>query len=99
MSTEAPAVTDARISSEARPPWMDKLARLPVFLSLEGKRAVIAGGNAAVAWKAELLSAAAANVDVYAEAPSDELEQIAVEPLHGAITLHRSLEKRASIAQ
>ena len=44
---------------------MDALARLPVFLALEGKRALLAGGSAAAAWKAELLSAAGAQVDVY----------------------------------
>ena len=64
---------------------MEPLARLPVFLALEGKRAVLAGGSAAAAWKAELLSAAGARVDVYADAPSDELLQIAGDPPRGAI--------------
>ena len=41
---------------------MEPLARLPVFLALDGKRAVVAGGSAAAAWKAELLSAAGARV-------------------------------------
>ncbi len=44
---------------------MDALARLPVFFALDGKRALLAGGSAAAAWKAELLSAAGAQVDVY----------------------------------
>ena len=43
---------------------MEPLARLPVFLALDGKRVVVAGGSAAAAWKAELLSAAGAAVDV-----------------------------------
>jgi uroporphyrin-III C-methyltransferase / precorrin-2 dehydrogenase / sirohydrochlorin ferrochelatase len=68
---------------------MAPLARLPVFLALEGKRAVIAGGSPAAAWKAELLSAAGARVSVYAEAPSDELLQIANEPPRGAIAVVR----------
>ena len=41
-------------------PRMAALARLPVFFALDGKRAVVAGGSAAAAWKAELLSAAGA---------------------------------------
>ena len=45
---------------------MEPLARLPVFLALDGKRAVVAGGSSAAAWKAELLSAAGARVEVYA---------------------------------
>jgi uroporphyrin-III C-methyltransferase / precorrin-2 dehydrogenase / sirohydrochlorin ferrochelatase len=32
------------------------LARLPVFFALTGKRALLAGDSAAVAWMAELLS-------------------------------------------
>ena len=59
---------------------MESLARLPVFLALDGKRALLAGGNAAAAWKAELLSAAGARVDVYAETPSEELLQIVADP-------------------
>ena len=52
-----------------RPPRMARLARLPVFFALADKRAVVAGGSAAAAWKAELLSAAGAQVDVYAADP------------------------------
>lgn len=54
----------ARTPSEAKPPRMEPLARLPLFFALEGKRAVVAGGNAGVAWKVELLSAAGASVEV-----------------------------------
>jgi uroporphyrin-III C-methyltransferase/precorrin-2 dehydrogenase/sirohydrochlorin ferrochelatase len=68
---------------------MEPLARLPVFLGLDGKRAVLAGGSAAAAWKAELLSAAGAQIDVYAAEPSDELLLIAADPPKGAITVHR----------
>ena len=57
---------NTRTPSEARPPRMEALARLPVFYALTGKRAVVAGGSAAAAWKAELLAAAGAAVEVYA---------------------------------
>jgi uroporphyrin-III C-methyltransferase/precorrin-2 dehydrogenase/sirohydrochlorin ferrochelatase len=78
-----------RTPSETRPGRMAPLARLPVFLALEGKRAVVAGGSPAAAWKAELLSAAGARVEVYAETPSDELLQIAGDPQRGAIAVNR----------
>ena len=52
---------------------MGALARLPVFLSLQGKRVLVAGGTPAAAWKVELLLAAGANVDVYAADLSPEL--------------------------
>src|SRR5215472_5599577 len=48
--------------SEIRSPRMEALARLPVFFALAGKRVVVAGGNAAAAWKVELLAAAGAHV-------------------------------------
>src|SRR5262249_38086780 len=51
---------------------MQPLARLPIFFELEGKRAIVAGDGAPVAWKAELLSAAGANVGVFAERPREE---------------------------
>ncbi|MGC1280195.1 MAG: NAD(P)-dependent oxidoreductase, partial [Xanthobacteraceae bacterium] len=52
-------------------------------------RAVIAGGNPAAAWKAELLSAAGARVDIYAADPCSELLQLAADLPVGTIILHR----------
>jgi uroporphyrin-III C-methyltransferase/precorrin-2 dehydrogenase/sirohydrochlorin ferrochelatase len=66
---------------------MAALARLPIFLALDGKRAVVAGDSPAVAWKAELLSAAGAAVEVFAEDPCEELRALAGEPPRGAIAL------------
>ena len=74
---------------DAKSPRMGALARLPVFLALDGKRAVLAGGNSAAAWKAELLSAAGAHVDVYATDTCDELLQLAADPPRGVIVLNR----------
>ena len=73
-----------------RPPRMEALARLPIFLALEGKRAVLAGDGPPVAWKAELLSAAGADVIVFAECPCEQLHAVAAQPPRGAIVLrHR----------
>jgi uroporphyrin-III C-methyltransferase/precorrin-2 dehydrogenase/sirohydrochlorin ferrochelatase len=77
-----------RRPAETRPPRMGALARLPIFLALEGKRAVVAGNGPAVAWKAELLSAAGAEVDVFAERPCEELRALVVQAPRGAIVLH-----------
>src|SRR6185295_16346403 len=78
----------SRIPTETRGPRMAPLSRLPVFLALDGKRAVVAGNGAAVAWKAELLSAAGAAVDVFAGEPCEELRALAADQPHGAIVLH-----------
>ena len=76
-------------SSESEPPRMAPLARLPLFFALEGRRAVVAGGTPAAAWKAELLSAAGAEVEVYAAEPCEELLALAAEPPRGTIFVHR----------
>ena len=81
-------MTVSRVPLEQKTPRMESLARLPLFFSLDGKRALVAGGNAAAVWKAELLSAAGAQVDVYAQAPSEEMLALAASPPRGAVTLH-----------
>ena len=81
---------NTRTPSEARPPRMEALARLPVFFALTGKRAVVAGGSAAAAWKAELLAASGASVDVYTVDPGEELVEAAAP---ASITIHhRAIE-------
>src|SRR5438552_13986301 len=75
--------------SEMEPARMSPLARLPLFFALEGRRAVVAGGTPAAAWKAELLSAAGAEVEVYASEPCAELLALAAAPPRGTIFIHR----------
>ena len=82
-----PTVTP-RAPAQMRPPRMDALAVLPVFFKLGGKRAVLAGGGEPAAWKAELLSAAGASVDVYAPEVSLEMRAVADAPPVGTITVH-----------
>jgi uroporphyrin-III C-methyltransferase/precorrin-2 dehydrogenase/sirohydrochlorin ferrochelatase len=65
------------------------LSRLPAFFALDGKRAVIAGGSAAAAWKAELLSAAGAQVEVFAREPGEDMLDLASAPPNGAVVIQR----------
>ena len=83
------AVEDRRDPSPAHPPRMQALARLPIFLALADKRALVAGNGAPVAWKAELLAAAGADVAVFAERPCEELRTIAAKASRAAITLQQ----------
>ena len=83
---------------ETRPPRMQPLSRLPVFYALEDKRVLVAGGSAAAAWKAELLSAAGAQVDIYAPDPCDELLALAADPPQGAILVHNTQWNSRDIA-
>ncbi len=80
----------SRKPSEAAPQRLSALARLPVFLDLGGKRAVLAGGAAGAAWKAELLAAAGADVQIFADEPCEELLQLMERgAAAGSLTLHR----------
>jgi uroporphyrin-III C-methyltransferase / precorrin-2 dehydrogenase / sirohydrochlorin ferrochelatase len=56
---------------------MAALACLPVFFNLEGRRTVVVGGSNAALWKAELLQAASAQVDVIGTAPCRGLIELA----------------------
>ena len=56
---------------------MGELATLPVFLKLQGRRVVMAGGSEALAWKAELFAAAGALVEVFTPAPCEALVALA----------------------
>ena len=80
-------MTLSPLPSEPHPPRMDRLARLPLFMTLAGKRVVVAGGSPAAAWKAELLSATGARVDVYALKPCDDLMSLAGGS-PSAVTIH-----------
>src|SRR5690242_13095459 len=65
------------------------LSRLPAFFMLGGKRALVAGGSAAAMWKAELLSAAGAQVDLFAPEPGEDVLALASAPPNGAVTIQR----------
>ncbi|OQP86849.1 uroporphyrinogen-III C-methyltransferase [Rhizobium rhizosphaerae] len=60
-------------SAEGRRARMAPLAKLPVFVGLEGRRVVMAGGSDGAAWKAELLLACGAEVHLYC--PAEALDE------------------------
>ncbi|MEN0088793.1 MAG: NAD(P)-dependent oxidoreductase, partial [Pseudomonadota bacterium] len=62
--------------SAATPRRMEDLSVLPIFQKLEGRRVVLVGGGAAAAWKAELIAAAGAHVEIYATELEDEMQEL-----------------------
>jgi len=74
------------VSSQPSNKRIAELAVLPVFFDLRGKRVVVIGGGEPAAWKIELLAAAGAQVDVYAEDVCEELSALALAPT--SIILH-----------
>ena len=82
-------MSESRKPSETKPARMGKLARLPVFFALEGKRALVAANGMGAAWKIELLAAAGAKVDVYAPKSSADIVELAAdETFSGRISIH-----------
>jgi uroporphyrin-III C-methyltransferase/precorrin-2 dehydrogenase/sirohydrochlorin ferrochelatase len=67
---------------------MGRLSRLPAFFALAGKRAVVAGGGQAAAWKAELLSAAGAAVDVFSSQAGEDMRALTAAPPVGHVAIH-----------
>src|ERR1700752_4174756 len=63
------------------------LSRLPAFFALKDKRAFVPGVSAAATWKAELLSAAGAQVDVFAQEPGADMLALASTPPNGAVVI------------
>ena len=88
----------SRAPSELRMTRLGPLARLPAFFALESRRAVVAGGTDAAAWKAELLSAAGAKVDVFAPEVSEDMAALAAAPSCGAIVIHQRLWTATDLA-
>ena len=72
---------------ETTPPRIAPLATLPLFHRLAGRRAVVAGGSPGALWKAELLSAAGADVLVLAGHASAErlFDALARQPIDGPV--------------
>ncbi|MGF1623877.1 MAG: siroheme synthase CysG [Alphaproteobacteria bacterium] len=78
----------SRRPAERRPCRMAPLARLPLFIDLDGARAVVAGGSDAAAWKAELLAASGAHVTVFAAELCSEMSALVAEgTAAGSLTL------------
>ena len=64
------------------------LATLPVFFDLKGKPVLVIGGTEGAAWKAELLAAAGADVEVHASEFCNEMQELAARTdTAGSITL------------
>jgi uroporphyrin-III C-methyltransferase/precorrin-2 dehydrogenase/sirohydrochlorin ferrochelatase len=64
---------------------MAALAVLPVFFDLRGRRVVVAGAGDALLWKAELVAAAGADVEVFTTMPSPDLDALCNAPPAGRI--------------
>lgn len=79
----------ARVPLVKRPRRMDCLATLPLFFPLRRRRVVVIGGTEAAAWKAELLSAASATVEVWARDTCLEMEALAADPPGGSVAINR----------
>ena len=72
------------------------IATLPVFFKLGGRRVLLAGGTPPAVWKAELLAATGADVQVLATEPCDEMMALVAE-VPERLTLQRRHWTRADL--
>ena len=70
---------------------IEPIPKLPIFLDLAGRRAVLAGNSPGLAWKAELIASAGADVRILAPEPSDA---VALLKTRGATGAGISVEQR-----
>ncbi len=89
MSTSDTGDSQSVMTTTMRPARIAALATLPVFFKLGGKRAVVAGGSEPGLWKAELLAAAGADVEVFAETFVEGFAALAATPPAGRVMLNR----------
>ena len=69
---------------------MEELAVLPVFWKLQARRVLLAGAGEGGAWKAELLAAAGADVEIVAEELSHEMKSLFERgAVAGSLTHHK----------
>ncbi|MDE1995882.1 MAG: uroporphyrinogen-III C-methyltransferase [Rhizobiaceae bacterium] len=82
------------------PARMEPLAMLPVFWALKKKRVIVVGGSDAAAWKAELLGACGAVVEIYAEDAGEGLQALLSRPPYQSLsfTHHPRLWKETDLA-
>ncbi|MFD2237063.1 siroheme synthase CysG [Aureimonas populi] len=85
------AVEDRTAGVKGGEARIEPLSTLPVFLDLSGHRAVLAGGSEAAAWKAELLAASGAHVEIHAPAAdlSPEMAALLAAPRAVGSLTHR----------
>lgn len=74
--------------SEAAPQRLAPIARLPLFLDLAGKRAVVAGGSSEAAQHVEQLLAAGAEVLILAPSPEAEMAALIAREAEARACLH-----------
>ena len=95
VETSPDARSDLRAPTSRRPARVEPLAVLPVFLALKGKPALVVGGSDAASWKAELLDAAGAAVEVRAEALGEAMTALVSE---GRVAYSRAPWREADLS-
>ncbi len=80
MTQRRPETTSAR--------RIERLATLPLFHKLEGRKVVLAGDSEGALWKAELLAATGADLHVFAGLGAELFDSLAKQGNGGRITVH-----------
>jgi uroporphyrin-III C-methyltransferase/precorrin-2 dehydrogenase/sirohydrochlorin ferrochelatase len=85
--TELPNISPQERVPVMVPARIAPLPNLPLFHKMEGRKAVVAGRSPGAVWKAELLSAAGAEVLVLAGGAIEPFGELAARPVQGPVTV------------
>ena len=77
----------ARRPETIAPRRIDRLATLPLFHKLEGRKVVLAGASEGALWKAELLAAAGSDLLILAGDLPEVFANLAADPPAGSVTV------------
>src|SRR5579872_2681650 len=77
---------------------IDALSSLPIFLKLAGRRAVVVGDSEAALWKAELVAACGADVEIFAGRESSRFRALATHPPAGSVRLNSRDWRKSDLA-
>lgn len=78
---------NSRRPETTQPRRIERLATLPLFHKLDGRKVVLAGSSEGALWKAELLAAAGCDLLVLAGGKADVFGALAADPPAGSVTV------------
>lgn len=87
MAEAGPSSPVSRAPRQTAHARMEPLARLPLFFGLKGRRVLVVGGAEPAVWKAELLSAAGARVEVIAPQVCEDMWRLAGAAPEGPVAI------------
>ena len=98
VGAEKDRVRENRVREKGSARRIDALSSLPIFLKLAGRRAVIVGDSEAALWKAELVAACGADVEIFAGREGARFRTLSEDPPAGSVRVHSRDWRQSDLA-